>query len=106
MSDDPRVRALVDKINAVAADSGSMVETGFAAYCAIVLPGADKAEKDRHRIAFFAGAQHVFATLIGVMSDHDDPTPADLMRMDKLHAELETFAGDMRALLAPPRGSA
>jgi hypothetical protein len=46
------------------------------------------------RGAFFAGAQHLFASIMVIMDPGAEPTAADLARMSQIHEELERFVRD------------
>ena len=43
------------------------------------------------RSAFFAGAHHLFASIMNVMDEDREPTKNDMLRMDLIHHELQAF---------------
>ena len=53
-----------------------------------------------------AGAQHTFASVMTMLEPGDEPTAADLSRMDKIAAELEAFKAELARDHYPTRGSA
>jgi hypothetical protein len=58
------------------------------------------------RMAFFAGAQHLFGTIMTVLEPGDEPTPKDLQRMDLIHLELDAFIKDFSLKHTPTKGTA
>src|SRR5215467_11539981 len=82
-------RTIADLANAITADlvdKGLAVAGGWAAYRLLVLPrNASPIQVHECRLAFYSGAQHVFATMVNML-DHsgDEPTARDLRRMDSL----------------------
>jgi hypothetical protein len=44
------------------------------------------------RNAYFAGAQHLYASMMTVFDDGVEPTDADMERMASIHHELEEWA--------------
>ncbi|HEY1900754.1 MAG TPA: hypothetical protein VGG49_13280 [Steroidobacteraceae bacterium] len=43
------------------------------------------------RKAYMLGAQHLYASMIGIMDADREPTVQDLRRMELIHNELEAF---------------
>ncbi len=77
------------------ADAGEIIEGGFAGFRMMVIPkGAPAIQVHEMRLAFFAGAQHLFASIMAVMDSDREPTPRDLHRMTMVHEELEAFRKD------------
>jgi hypothetical protein len=71
---------------------GLLIEAGFATLRARAIhPDALDDQVREMRMAFFAGAQHVFGSIMQVLDPDDGPTEADMRRMSAVHAELETF---------------
>jgi hypothetical protein len=65
------------------------------------------AQLDELRNAFFAGAQHLFASLITILDPGEvEPTAADLAMMDAINVELKLFLDDFTARRLPTKGSA
>jgi len=89
-------------------DSGKLVEAGFAAY--VHLTGADKtmstAALAELQMAFMAGADHLFSSIMSIMDPGEEPTDADLRRMDMIHAELERWRGSIAERIQPSQGHA
>lgn len=71
---------------------GKAIEGGFAAYHLMVLQGAGPIQLLETRRAFYAGAQHLFSTIMHMLDPGDDPTADDLTRMDLIDKELRDWA--------------
>ena len=83
------VRAMVDQ--------GRLIEAGWLSLCIMVFPDASRGQQEQMRDVFFAGAQHVFASVVGMLSDDSEEiTESDLRRMDKVHEELNRFIEDFK----------
>src|SRR5262249_38080136 len=80
---------------------------GFAGFRAIAVPKrASDSEILALRMAFFAGAQHLFASSMAVMDSDREPTAFDLHRMSLIHQELEAFGKDFELRHSPVAGGA
>ena len=75
------------------ADRGQLMAAGWAGFRAMVIPAsASQAQVDEMQIAFYAGAQHFYTSILGVMDDGEAVTEADMARMTRAVAELDAFA--------------
>jgi len=87
--------ALDDKIaqaTKALVDQGKLIEAGWVGYQMAVLPkDAPDIQVQECRIAFFAGAQHVFGSIMTMLDPGDDVTDADLSRMEMIDLELAEF---------------
>lgn len=98
MSDDPRKKianALLQELS----DRGQIIEGGWRAYAS--LSGLDKAsdvQRTECRKAFFLGAQHLFMSVMGMLSADAEPTELDIERMNKLDKELRSFLATLKKL--------
>lgn len=76
-------------------DKGKLIEAGWVSLRLAAIPEeAGKTQLEEMRSAFFAGAQHLFGSIMSILDDDREPTPADLRRMDMINAELEVFIRD------------
>jgi hypothetical protein len=76
-------------------DKGKLIEAGWVGLRLAAIPdGAPKIQLEEMRNAFFAGAQHLFGSIMGILDDDREPTEADMKRMSLIADELETFAKD------------
>jgi hypothetical protein len=96
-------RELVERVTKELADKGKLIEAGWVGYEKLVLPPtAPQIQIDECRTAFFAGAQHLFGSIVSMLDQSNpdkDPTTADLRKMDLIHAELQSFAATFMAKL-------
>ena len=103
MADRNHLERLHDEL----ADSGKLIESGWVGMrlaCDLVDAPADQLRE--MRMAFFAGAQHLFGSIMTVLEPGDEPTDKDLARMDLIDKELKTFISDFAAKHIPTRGTA
>lgn len=85
-------RELLKRLYQELIDQGKIVEAGWVSYRLVVLsPAADKVQLEETRLAFFAGAQHLFGSIMTALDDDKEPTDNDLSRMNQIHEELQTF---------------
>jgi len=89
---------LVDVLTKRFTDKGKLVEAGWQAMrFLVVAPTAPENQLVEMRMAYFAGAQHVFASLMSLMGDDGgEPTADELRRVDLIHAELKEWENQMR----------
>jgi hypothetical protein len=82
------------------ADEGKLVEAGWLALQALAVPAdAPLAQIKQMRMAYMAGAQHLFASIMGLLDPEDEPTEADMRRLDLINTELEAFGEELKASL-------
>lgn len=81
------------------ADRGLIIEAGWRVMLVHVLPeGAPEVQVVEMRKAFFAGAHHLFGSMLSLLDGNDgQPTEDDLRRMDQIHKELERFGEELAA---------
>lgn len=88
-------------------DAGKIIEGGFTGLLMMAYPnGAPEKQISDLRAFFFAGAQHLFASIMAVMDSDREPTPRDLHRMSMIHEELEAFRKEFELKHLPVDGSA
>ena len=87
------------------ADEGKLIEAGWIALRVVSMPAdAPEIQISEMRKAFMAGAQHLFASIMGILEPGEEPSEKDLKRMDLIHAELEAFRLELeRDLPTAPR---
>jgi hypothetical protein len=77
-------------------DTGLLIEAGWISLRIAAIPkDASQVQLDEMRKAFFAGAQHLFATIMTVLEPGEEPTEKDLRRMDLIDRELRKFAFEL-----------
>jgi len=99
-------RAYLERLTKELTDKGLLIEAGYAAFRLYCIPlHASKDQLEDMRIAFFAGAQHLYGSIMTVLDPGDEPSDADLNRMRVIHDELEVFRKDLEQRM-PTEGSA
>jgi hypothetical protein len=86
-------------------DQGKLVEAGFESLRFLVMAAdAPEVQVSEMRMAFFAGAQHVFASIVSMLEPGAEATDNDLMRMSLIQIELEIFVQQSKARLRKSAG--
>lgn len=86
---------------------GKLIEAGFSALRVTAMsPMAPPDQVREMRMAFFAGAQHLFGTIMNVLDPGSEPTDADLKKMDLIQRELDGFIKDFAKSHLPTKGRA
>lgn len=74
-------------------DKGLIIEGGWMGLVIHMgLENAPKAQLDNMRKAFYAGALHLFSSIMTILEPGAEPTEKDLKRLDLMDAELRKFA--------------
>lgn len=103
----PHLRVLITAISKSFVDKGLLIEGGWAAFSEMVIPKDASADQQLDmRTAFFAGAQHLFASIITILDPGAEPTDADMARMDQIDRELREFYEYMKLKYDEPKGKA
>lgn len=88
-------------------DQGKIIEAGWIGLRLAAVPdNASAAQLEAMRNAFFAGALHLFATIMSIMDPGDDPTADDLRRMGSISDELDDFIEKFQLKHFPTKGRA
>ena len=105
---DRRAReTLVQAATEYAIDNGKIIELGWLALRAGAIPSdAPQRQLDSMREAFFAGAQHLFASIMTALDPGHQPTERDMQRMNSIGMELHAFIDAYAAKHTPPQGEA
>jgi hypothetical protein len=83
-------KQMVDDFGREFIERGKLVEAGYAGY-KIMFPALN-IRSDEARRAFFAGAQHLFSSIMNFgLDEGTEPTESDLRRMDAIARELKAF---------------
>lgn len=72
----------------------------------VLSPDAPEVQRSECRIAFFAGAQHLFGSIMGILELEAEPTENDLRRMDAIDRELKAYIEQFKLRTAQPKGNA
>lgn len=85
-------RALLERVTKELIDQGKLLEAGWIGLRLRVIPDdASATQLDEMRMAYFAGAQHLFSSIMSMLDPDAEPTENDLGRMDLISAELNNF---------------
>jgi len=100
-------RAYLERLTRELADSGKLIEAGWIGLrIACELENAPPIQLEEMRNAFFAGAQHLFGSIMTVLDPGSEPTDKDLERMDLIDRELCEFINDFSMRRLPTEGRA
>ncbi len=86
-------------------DKGKLIEAGFIGLqFAAIAPDAPPVQVEEMRMAFFAGAQHLFGSIMGILEPDAEPTEKDLERVSLINSELNEFIEQFKAHLQAGHG--
>ncbi len=86
------------KLAQLLTDQGKIIEAGWVIYLHKVVPAsAGPVQINETRLAFFAGAQHLFASIMTILEPGAEPTEKDMQRMDHINNELRAFGASLSA---------
>jgi hypothetical protein len=100
-------REFLVKLTRSLMDEGKLIEAGWIAMRLACIPlDAPAVQLQDMKMAFMAGAHHLFASVLGGMEDDNEPTATDMRRMELIDAELMAFTEELKAWVArgPSRG--
>lgn len=98
--DPEQVKRIAAEVSKRLADEGKLIKAGWVGYQMLVLPpDAGPVQVDECRIAFMAGAQHLFSSIMAILDPGTEPTEKDLRKMDLIHQELSDFTDQMQRRL-------
>jgi hypothetical protein len=83
-------------ITRMLADEGKLLEAGWQVYRLLCLRMPPHENREDLQEAFMAGCEHTFASMIGMLDSEEEPTDADMQRMNMLHAELEPITAKLK----------
>ena len=88
MHTDEEVSALTKTLIA----EGKLLEAGFSMLQELMIPPqALQVQVDDMRLAYMAGAQHLWSSVMTSLDPGSEETVDDLARMDKIQVELDTW---------------
>lgn len=103
----PMPTSALEQLARAAAERGMLVEAGWLSLRIAAYPVETPPEQlTELRAAFFAGAHHLFSSIIAMFDQGAEPTEADYAKMDMVDAELKAFIGDFVVKMLPVKGSA
>ena len=97
----------LEKLSRELTDKGKLIEAGWIGLrIAVISPDAPQVQIDEMHMAFFAGAQHLFTSIMSVLDPGAEPTEMDLQRMALIATELEQFGTQFALRNISTRGRA
>jgi hypothetical protein len=89
-------RELVKLITERLFKEGKVIQAGFESYRIVAMnENAPPMQIRECRMAFFAGAQHLFASINSILTEDKEPTQVDLDNMTKIFDELAAFVKEI-----------
>ena len=99
-------RQYLETLSKQLADEGKLIEAGWVGLrLHAVALNAPASQLSDMRYAFMAGAQHLFASIMTILDPGEDPTTADLLRMELISDELESFRNELELRVVKTKGS-
>jgi hypothetical protein len=93
-------KRIIDEVSRRLADEGKLIELGWYSLRQKAVPAdAPEVLTDEMRMAFFAGAQHVFASIMGILEPGAEPTDADMRRLSLTAKELQEFEDELKRFI-------
>lgn len=97
----------LEKLTRALTDAGKIIEAGWVSLkLSAIDPSAPPDQLSEMRIAFFAGAQHLFGSIMTMLDPGDEPSDKDLRRMDLIDRELKEFIKQFAHRHIPTKGRA
>lgn len=76
-------------------DEGRLIEAGWRSLRYVAISkDASLRQLDDMRSAFFAGAQHLWGSIMTVLEPGSEPTSKDLQRFEQIERELDIFLAE------------
>jgi hypothetical protein len=100
MNREEKIQEVAARLVKELANEGQLVAGGWYAFeKAFLPPHIGEQQRNDMMVAFYSGAEHTFYNMISMQDEGEEPTDADMARMDKLHAELERFQNMLREVM-------
>lgn len=99
-------RAFLERLTKELANQGKLIEAGWVSLrLNAIFPKAPAIQLQEMRLAYMAGAQNLFTSMMNILDEDREPTEADMTRMDLIHKELEAFRGELELWAGKAKGS-
>jgi len=93
MTNSTNAEALTKKL----VDDGKLIEMGFNTLRNLMIPmDAPEGQVSDLRLAYMAGAQHLWASVMLMLDPGVEETPEDIKRMDSIQAEFDVWEKELR----------
>jgi hypothetical protein len=91
-------RQYLEMLSRKMADEGKLIEAGWVGMRLACIPdNAPAVQLAEMRFAFMAGAQHLFTSMLTILDPDDEPSEADMRKMELIDAELQAFGTELMA---------
>lgn len=101
------IRKIAIELSKRLSDEGKLIEAGWVGFRMMVIPNdAPPSQRREMKLAFFAGANHLFQSMMAILDPDAEPTDADMARMSLIHDELEQFTKQFAADHIATKGNA
>jgi hypothetical protein len=102
-----RLEQAATDLTRVLTDKGKLIEAGFTAFAKFVIsPDAPPIQLSEMRLAFMAGAEHVWSSMLNLLDEDKEPTADDMRRMEMIQREIDEWRAILSNRVDPPKGSA
>jgi hypothetical protein len=92
MTDRTTIEEVAHQITKEFTDRGKLIEAGWAAFAHLVIPkDAPPIQFQEMRLAYMAGAEHLFSSIMNILDPGDEPTEADMHRLDLIGKEIDEW---------------
>jgi len=99
-----RIKQIGSDLTKELTEKGKLIEAGFAALASMAIPkNAPAIQMSEMQMAFMAGAEHVWSSMINMLDPEEEPTAADLRRMESIERELDEWRVKLSARINPPK---
>ncbi len=86
-----------DELTRKLTDEGKLIEAGWVGFRLAAIPDDVSVQHASDmKMAFMAGAAHLFSSIMNILDPGLDPTERDLRRITLIHDELQTFERQFR----------
>lgn len=97
---------LIHELTKKLTDEGRIIEAGFTGFKFMTISAiAPPVQVEEMRNAFFAGAQHLFSSIMSVLDIGEEPTENDLNRLTLINEELKNFINNFELKNLPAKGN-
>jgi len=100
-------KQFLEQLSRKLADEGKLIEAGWVAMRIVMVPPNASAEQlDAMRLAYMAGAQHLFSSIMSILEPGQEGTEADLRRLDLIEKELRAVSEELSLRVVKPQSRA
>jgi len=100
------MRKVHDDLAKIAVDNGKLMEVGWYGLLTVIDPPPSAGYINDLKLAYYGGAQHLFASMVAFFDEDKEPTQRDLERMEKIFQELKAMEPELVLRGIKTQGSA